>query len=86
MENRLVFGSHSSPKKIDWLSQAICWIAHHNYGIDLILHLLNDFLTIDSPNVTADRTMAILSLIFNRLHILIAPHKTVGLTVELQYL
>ena len=83
---RLVFGSRSSPKIFDWLSQAICWIAHHNYGIDFILHLLDDFLTVDSPNVTADRTMAILSLIFNRLHIPIAPHKTVGPTVELQYL
>ena len=84
---RLVFGSRSSPKMFDWLSQAICWmLAHHNYGIDFILHLLDDFLTVDSPNVTADRTMAILSLIFNRLHIPIAPHKTVGPTVELQYL
>ena len=81
-----MFGSRSSPKMFDWLSQAICWIAHHNYGIDFILHLLDDFLTVDSPNVTADRTMAILSLIFNRLHIPIAPHKTVGPTVELQYL
>ena len=30
--------------------------------------------------------MALLSLIFNRLHVTIVPHKTVGYTVQLQYL
>ena len=48
-----------------------------------MLHLL-DFLTTDPPNATAERTMALLT--FNRLRVPIAPHKTVGLTVQLQYL
>ena len=51
MENifytRLDFGSCSTPKIFDWLSQAICWIAQHNYGINFFLHLLDDFLTIE---------------------------------------
>ena len=34
---RLVFGSCSSPTIFDWLSQAVCWIAKHNYGIELNL-------------------------------------------------
>ena len=46
---RLVFGSSSSPNIFDWLSQAICWIAQHNYGIKFMLHLLDDFLTLDPP-------------------------------------
>ena len=83
---RLVFGSRSSPKIFDWLSQAVCWIAKHNYGIEFILHLLDDYLTIDFPSATAERTMAILTMIFNRLRIPIATHKTVGPTVQLQYL
>jgi len=83
---RLVFGSRSSPKIFDWLSQAVCWIAKHNYGIELIFHLLDDFLTIDYPSATAERTMAILTMIFNRLRIPISLKKTVGPTTQLQYL
>ena len=83
---RLVFGSRSSPKIFDWIPQAVCWIAKHNYGIEFILHLLDDFLTIDRPNAAADRTMALITMIFNRLRIPISPSKTVGPTVQLQYL
>jgi hypothetical protein len=43
---RLVFGSRSSPKIFDNLSVALCWIAEHNYHIENILHLLDDFLTL----------------------------------------
>ena len=39
-----------------------------------MLHLLEDFLTIDPPNATAERTMALLTLVFNRLHAPIATH------------
>ena len=83
---RLVFGSRSSPKLFDYLSQAVCWIANHNYGISSILHLLDDFLTIDPPEADADRTMALLSMIFNKLAIPIAEHKTVGPVRRLEYL
>ena len=49
---RLAFGCRSSPKIFDMLSTAVCWIAQHQYGINIIFHLLNDFLTVDSPNAT----------------------------------
>ena len=51
-----------------------------------MLHLLEDFLTIDPPNATAERTMAMLTLVFNRLCVPTAPHKTVGPTIQLQYI
>jgi hypothetical protein len=37
---QLVFGSRSSPKIFDTISQAVCWIASNNYNIKNILHLL----------------------------------------------
>ena len=83
---RLVFGSRSSPKIFDHLSQAICWIASNIFNIPNILHLLDDFLTVDAPDTLADKTMALLSLIFNSLDIPIAPHKTIGPTNCLEYL
>lgn len=83
---RLAFGSRSSPKIVDALSSAICWIAVHNYGINHFLHLLDDFLSIDSPDADAERTMALITFIFNTLNVPIAPHKTEGPATELEYL
>lgn len=51
---RLSFGCRSSPKIFDQFSQAICWIAQNNYNIESILHLLDDFLTIDKPDFHAE--------------------------------
>ena len=83
---RLTFGSRSSPKIFDTLSQAICWIASHNYGITSILHMLDDFLTVDPPEFDANKTMELLRMIFNRLKIPLSEHKTVGPSRKLQYL
>ena len=83
---RLVFGSRSSPKIFYSLSRAICWIAKNKFHIDNILHLLDDFLTIDPPEFMAERTMALLLMLFKTLNIPIAAHKTEGPTTCLEYL
>lgn len=83
---RLVFGSRSSPKIFDTLSEAVCWILENNYGVANILHLLDDFLAIDSPIADADRTMAVFTLVFNKLGIPLSHNKTVGPVTELEYL
>ena len=33
------------------LSQAVCWIAERNNGMECILHLLDDFVTLEPPTV-----------------------------------
>ena len=83
---RLVFGSHSSPKLFDNLSVAICWILKHNYNIENVLHLLDDFLTIDRPDSFAERTMAILTMVFNKLRLPLSAKKTAGPSNVLEYL
>ncbi|XP_006818048.1 uncharacterized protein LOC100369622 [Saccoglossus kowalevskii] len=83
---RLVFGSRSSPKIFDSLSQAICWIAEHRFNVRFILHLLDDFLTIDPTEEVAMRSMAIMTMIFNSLRVPLAAHKTFGPVQELEYL
>ena len=52
---RLSFGCRSSPKIFDNLSSAVCFIAEHNYNVRHILHLLDDFRTIDPPNFDAEK-------------------------------
>lgn len=86
VSTRLAFGCRSSPKIFDTLSQAICWIASNNYNIPIILHLLDDFLTIQSPDSDGDRTMSLLTLIFNKLKVPISKPKTEGPTTALEYL
>lgn len=83
---RLTFGCRSSPKIFDHVSQAICHIATQNYNIPNILHLLDDFLTIDSPSADGERTMAIMMMIFKKLNIPVASHKTIGPVKCLEYL
>lgn len=64
----------------------MCWILEHNYKLANVLHLLDDFLAIDSPEADADRTMAVLTLVFNKLGIPLSLNKTVGPVTELEYL
>ena len=66
--------------------EAVCYIAKYNYNNRNILHLLDDFLTVDSPNAIPERIMAIMTRIFNKLNIPIAAHKTVGPVTCLEYL
>ncbi|CAG2196837.1 unnamed protein product [Mytilus edulis] len=83
---RLTFGCRSSPIIFDTLSQAICYIATNNYKVNNILHLLDDFLTIDPPHAEGERSMALMMMIFKRLNVPIAMHKTVGPVTCLEYL
>ena len=52
---RLSFGWRSSPKIFYNLSSAVCFIAEHNYNARHILHLLDDFRTIDPSNFDAEK-------------------------------
>jgi len=83
---RLTFGCRSSPKMFDTISQAVCYIVERNYKVKHILHLLDDFLTIDHPDDDGERTMALMMTIFKRLNIPIAKHKTLGPVTCLEYL
>ena len=68
------------------MSEAVCYIAKHNYSVETILHLLDDFVTIDRPDCLADRTMAIMTMLFKKLHLPLAEHKTAGPGTVIEYL
>lgn len=83
---RLVFGCRSSPKIFDNLSTAICWIAENLYEVKHILHLLDDFLTVDAPNCDGNRNMTRMKMLFDCLGVPLSLKKTVGPTYCLEYL
>ena len=70
----------------DTLSMAICWLSENNYEISIIFHLLDDFLTVQQSNTSGHKTMALLTMIFDRLNIPISKKKTIGPTTCLEYL
>jgi hypothetical protein len=83
---RLMFGSRSSPVCFDKLSQAVCWIASNNYDVADILHLLDDYLTVQGPLTCGERTFALVSCIFHRLNIPLSEKKTEGPVTVVEYL
>ena len=67
MDTCLLFGLRSAPYLFNRLSQAIHWILINNYGVQHLLHYLDDFLTAgpaDSP-VCSHYHNAMLSLCQN---------------------
>jgi len=51
-----------------------------------ILHLLDDFFTIDPPDTIGERIMALLCTLFHRLNIPLSKRNTIGSTTCLEYL
>lgn len=83
---KLAFGCRSSPRIFDNLSQAVCWIAKNIFGIEFILHLLDDFITFEHPHKCGQRNMDLLYYIFDTLKIPMAKHKTSGPDTVIEYL
>jgi hypothetical protein len=75
---RLCFGSRSSPKIFTMLSEAIYFIATHNYGMKHLLFLLDDFLSVDYPRASPRVSLSIFTTVFGRLNIPLHPDKTLG--------
>ena len=83
---RVTFGCQSSPKIFDTLVQAVCWIAINKYDVECILHLLDDFLTIDKPDSEGRLTFTSMLHIFNSLGIPLSENKLEGPCTCLEYL
>ena len=83
---RLPFGSLSSPKLFDLLSEAIVWIAQHNYGIDNMLHLLHDFLVVNHDQNSGERTHMMLKSLFARFRVPLSLKKTMDPVQRIEYL
>ena len=67
-------------------SSVICWILQNNYCNANVLHLLDDFVTIDNSLFNANRTMQRLIFVFSSLNVPLASHKTVGSVTKIEYL
>jgi hypothetical protein len=83
---RLCFGSRSSPKIFTMLSEAIHYIASQNYGMEHLLYLLDDFLSIDPPTEVSHKSLTLFRTVFGNLNVPMHPTKTVGPDTSLIFL
>ena len=79
-------GQEAAPKIFTLLSEAIHYIGVNNFGINNLLFLLDDFLSIASPDSNGQHNMTLLKQLFGTLNIPIHPDKTVGPTTKLTFL
>ncbi|XP_057204274.1 uncharacterized protein LOC130562947 [Triplophysa rosa] len=83
---RLTLGCRSSPNIFDMLSEAICWILSNNYAIPYLIHLLDDFLMILSPDSFPAAHLAKVQQVFENLGVPLAPDKTSGPSTSIEFL
>ena len=81
----LSMGGRSSPSIFDGVSSAIEWICTTNYLIDVLMHLLDDFLSVEPP-YKEPNALKLLIEIFERLGVPLAPHKIFGPAQVLEFL
>ena len=78
-------GGRSSPFIFDSVSSAIEWICTTNYLVAVLMHLLDDFLSVEPPH-KKPTALKLLMEIFERLGVPLAPHKILGPAQVLEFL
>ena len=81
VELRLPFGLRSSVFIFNSFADALAWILHNNYLINILTHYVNDVWTAGSANSTqCASNLARIQYVFHKLGVNIAPEKLEGPT------
>nr|XP_040033418.1 uncharacterized protein LOC120819784 [Gasterosteus aculeatus aculeatus] len=83
---RLTFGCRSSPCIFNKVSEALCWILLNRAKIPSVLHLLDDFLVIDSPRDGSGCSLRRVEQCFRSLGVPLSEGKTMGPATRLEFL
>ena len=81
----LSMGGRSSPAIFNSIAEAAEWILLKKYGLGNLIHLLDDFLTIHTPEKAAWAMQTLLE-VFDRLGIPVNPKKVIGPAEVLEFL
>ena len=81
----LSMGGRSSPYIFNAIAEAAEYICKHNFSINIIIHLLDDFLAIDKPGVVSE-SLDIILQVFKKLGIPVNKKKIEGPTTCLEFL
>ena len=81
----LSMGSRSSPHNFDTIGQAVEFICRVNYLIEIIEHLLDDFITVE-PSDSPPTALQVIKFVFQKLGIPLTEDKVFGPTTCLDFL
>ena len=82
----LPFGLRSAPYIFNQLSDAIEWILTHNYGLQHVLHILDDFLVIEPSRAQCLTSFSTLLRVFMSLRAPLVASKTLGPSQVLEFM
>ena len=75
----LPFGLRSAPYLFNRLSSALHWILQHNYGVEYLLHYLDDFFTAGLANSDeCEQNLNVMLTLCRKLNVPIKPSKVEG--------
>ena len=82
----LPFGLRSAPYIFNQLSDALEWILTHNYGLQHVLHILDDFLVIEPSRAQCLTSFSTLLRVFMSLQAPLVASKTLGPSQVLEFM
>ena len=83
----LPFGLRSAPYLFNRLSSALHWILQHNYGVEYLLHYLDDFFTAGLANSDeCEQNLNFMLMLCRKLNVPIKPSKVEGPATSLTFL
>ena len=86
VDTRLPFGSRSSPFIFNQFADALLWILFTVFGIQFIIHYLDDFLICGDTEQSCKHDMDVMQSAFFKLGVPLAPDKIVGPSQSITYL
>ena len=81
----LSMGGRSSPAIFNDVAVAAKWVCCNNYGVGNLIHLLDDFLSVEPPDIKQHAKPTILR-VFHKLGLVINDKKVVGPNTKLEFL
>ena len=82
----LPFGLRSAPYLFNQLSDALEWILKHNYGLQSVLHILDDFFVAERTRVQCLTSFSTLLRVFMSLRAPVVAAKTLGPSQVLEFM
>jgi hypothetical protein len=83
---RLVFGARSSPAIFNAIAALVAWIAHHNYGLPLVNHYLDDYIVGDVSKAIFNARLRLLESLLKSLGLPVKQSKTEWASTQITHL
>ena len=77
---------HSAPYLFNQISEALEWVLKNNYGVQHVIHILDDFFVAESTTLDCLGSFTTLLKVFTSLQVPTVAFKTLGLSQVLEFM